>query len=86
MVEWAAEIVGYEKPTLYAMRISSDEFTTDVRYRLEETDRGTRLEYYSELEMRAGNALTRLLSRMAAHHNKRERRALKALAEQASQG
>ena len=78
--EFEGEILAYEKPELYGIRIGNADFTAEIYYRLEEVAGGTRLNYETHMEF-SGNMIARFIGRMAAHHTKQDMQKLVALAE-----
>jgi uncharacterized protein YndB with AHSA1/START domain len=78
--EFQGEIVEYRKPNLYAIRIVGNDFTANIRYRLQEIDGQTQLDSEALIEFK-GNFIARFLGRMAAHHNKQDMKKLIAMLE-----
>ena len=79
--EFQGEILAYEKPRLYAMRIGDQDFSAEIYYRFQEVEGKTRLNSEADMEFQ-GNIIARFIGRMAAHHNKQDMKKLIALAEQ----
>jgi len=76
----SSEVLASEAPAHFATRISHPDFSGDVTYRLDTVDGKTRL--VSEADMTyAGNAVSRFLGQMAAHHNRADMKKLIRLAE-----
>ena len=74
------ELIASERPTVYATRISHEQFEGDVTYTLDVVDGKTRLVAEADMTYR-GNVLSRFLNQMAEHHNRKDMKALIALAE-----
>ena len=75
-----SEVIASERPALYTTRITHEQFVGDVTYRLDVVDGKTRLVAEADMTYR-GNAVSRFLNQMAEHHNRKDMRALIALAE-----
>ncbi len=75
-----SELITSDRPSLYATRISHESFAGDVTYHLDVVDGKTRLVAEADMTYQ-GNVVSRFLSQMAVHHNRKDMKALVALAE-----
>ena len=78
--EFQGEILDYNKPNKYAIKINGNDFTAEIRYHLEEIDGQTQLNSETVMEFQ-GNFFARFIGRMAAHHNKQDMKKLITIAE-----
>jgi uncharacterized protein YndB with AHSA1/START domain len=82
-VEYEGEIIAYEKPTLFAVRVGNKKFAAEIKYRLSTSDDGSLLKYSAEL-VKASLAFRLLASAFSATAEKtlaRQMQNLKKLAE-----
>ncbi len=48
-IEYGGEIIEYEKPHLFGVRVGDNNFMVKMHYRLTATEGGTHLEYHAEM-------------------------------------
>jgi uncharacterized protein YndB with AHSA1/START domain len=79
------EIVIFERPSQYAVTLSSADFDATIGYRLEGSSEETLLTRTTEMEIHGG-FVARFLGKMAAHHGKQDLKKLVLLLEGGSDG